>query len=273
VRFDHLAERAGPLTPGRVAPVVRTWLRRAAPLLRLAHRPRIDGLENLPASGPFLLVANHPPGFATSELFAFAVFWLERVGEDRPLAGFAHPLAFHVWPVSAVLRRLGAIPSSLAAGKAALESGIPLFVLPGGDHEATLPLWKTRRRANFAGRRGFLELARGAGAPIVPMAIGTGSLITPILWQSTKILPTLAIWPRFVGLRRFPLTVLGLLGAAALLSLPGLGPARWALVWLWLASPLALLPWIPMRIRFRIGRPLPAEVDVADVERAIDSLF
>ena len=271
MRLDDLAERAGPLTPGRVAPWMRACLRLAGPLLRLLHRPTIDGLENLPATGPFLLVANHPPASGGTELFAFASLWLERVGGERPLAGFAHPIAFHVWPVSAFLRGLGAVPSSYAAGAASLEAGIPLFVLPGGHYEATLPFWKTIRRADFGGHRGFLELARRADVPIVPLAIGGGP-VAPVVWQSTKILPWVTLL-RLAGIRRHPLTLLGLVGAIGLLFVPGLGVARFALVWLWVASPFQLLPWLPGRVRFRVGPALPASADLADVERAIDALF
>src|SRR5437870_3683715 len=101
---------------GRPSPTFARFLRRyARPIVRICHRPVLTGVENLPSSGAFLLVANHSGAIAIAEILSFAVLYLEQVGEQRPLAGFAHPFMFNFWPPSAILRGLGAIPSSYAA--------------------------------------------------------------------------------------------------------------------------------------------------------------
>src|SRR5262245_51810452 len=130
-------------SPGRIDPALARLIRKIArPLVRVAHRARLEGVENLPASGAFLLVSNHSGGIATAEILSFAALYLEQVGEDRPLAAFAHPFMFHLWPPAWFLRGVGAIPTTFARGRATLAAGVPILVFPGGDHEAFRPVWE-----------------------------------------------------------------------------------------------------------------------------------
>lgn len=234
---------------------VRTVLR---PCVRLAHRPVLEGLEHLPRSGPYILVANHSAGMAISEIMSFLSLYLEAVGPERPLAGFAHPLGLLVFPSSVILRHAGAIPSTYTAAEATLGRGIPILVFPGGDHESLRPLWQAHR-VDFAGRVGFLRIAQKLRVPIVPMGIRGSHFTAPVLFRS-PLLPWLLLTPRLLGMRRWGVTLLGVLGAAALLAAPG-----WDWWWralaayAWLASPFTLMPWIPWTIRFRIGAPIPPE--------------
>jgi 1-acyl-sn-glycerol-3-phosphate acyltransferase len=228
------------------------------------HRPSLSGVEHLPASGPYLLVANHSAGMAVSEVFSFAALWLEQLGPGRPLAGFAHPFGFRLLPFRAVLRHLGAIPSTYAAAESTLAAGVPVLVFPGGDHESLRPIWKAHR-VDFAGRKGFLRIARKLRVPIVPMGIHGSHFTAPILWRS-RALAWFLVSPRVVGLKRFGLTVLGV--AAALAVWFGASwdwPWRALVAWVLLASPIPFFPWIPATIRFRIGQPIaPAELFPAD---------
>lgn len=246
--------------PGRVSPFVVRLARVLAPLLRLAHRPTLKGVEHLPASGSYLLVANHSAGVALAELVCFACEYLRRVGPDRPLAGFALPVGFRVFPLSRVLRAVGAIPSTYAAAERTLASGVPVLVFPGGDHEGLRPIWLAHQ-VDFAGRVGFLKIARAAGVPIVPMGIRGSAFTAPIVLRS-RWLATLLVTPRIIGQKRWGLSVLGLLVALALaLFAPVAWPLRAALVYLWLGSPLVFLPWVPWTLRFRVGAPLaPSEL-------------
>ena len=244
--------------PGRPTPAivrqVRRWL---APVVHLSHRPTLDGLEHLPSDGPFLLVANHSAGLGIAELLSFLVLYLHHVGPARPLAAFAHPIGFRVYPLSVALRHLGAVPSTYDSAERALASGVPLLVFPGGDHETLRPLWQAHR-VDFGGRLGFLRIARAAGVPVVPLGIRGGHFTAPVLFRSS-LLATLLVLPRLVGVKRWGVSLLGALGAAALVAY---GPSSWmlraALVWLWLGSPLTFLPWVPWTLRLRVGAALPA---------------
>lgn len=244
---------SGRPTPGMVR-FARRYLR---PLVRVCHRPTLEGIEHLPTRGPFLLVANHSAGLGIAEILSFMVMYLAKVGPERPLAGFAHPFSFRMFPASAVLRGVGAIPSTYAAAEAALASGVPLLVFPGGDHETLRPIWQANR-VDFGGRIGFLRIARAAGVPIVPLGIRGGHFTAPMLFRS-RILATLLGAPRLIGAKRWGVSLLGAIVAALILVLVRAGwPIRVGLTWLWLGSPLTFLPWIPWTLRMRIGAPIPA---------------
>jgi hypothetical protein len=61
--------------------------------------------------------------------------------------------------------------------------------------------------------------------------------------------------------KRYGLSLLGVLGAALILALvPTAWPWRALLAWAWAASPLAMVSWLPTRIAIRIGEPIPPEV-------------
>ncbi|MFC1706131.1 1-acyl-sn-glycerol-3-phosphate acyltransferase [Planctomycetota bacterium] len=254
------AERARGGDPGRPNPrllCLFRWL--AAPGIRLMHRPVLEGTENLPVDRPFLLVANHSAGLAIGEIFSFIACYTRRFGLERPLTGMAHPFGFHLWPFSYVLRGLGAIPSTYAAAEEALRADIPVLIFPGGDHEACRPVWQASR-VDLAGRRGFLRIARKAQVPIVPMGIRGSHYTAPILWRSRLVMPWLAVVPVVFGVKRFPLTLLAVIGVVLLVvfAQPALGwPLTILLSWLWVASPFPFLPWVPSTIRMRIGKPIP----------------
>ena len=254
-------ERWGNVTvaePGRISPrLVALIDRYLLPVVRLLWRPTLTGTETLPADGPFLLVANHSAGMGVAEIHSFLALYLHQVGAARPLAGFALPLGFQVWPLSAAHRELGTIPSTYAAAEATLARGVPILIFPGGDHESLAPIWRANR-VDFGGRLGFLRIARAAGVPIVPLGIRGGHMTAPILLRG-KWLANVLVTPRLIGVKRWGVSVLGVLGALALgVWLPVTWPVRAGLIWLWLGSPLTFLPWLPWTLRLQIGAPLAA---------------
>lgn len=257
-----LAATARPGRPGHPTPGMTWVLRRlVGPLVRLLWRPRLSGWERLPVDRPYLLVANHS-GCGQVDVLALALLALERPGGPPRLTGLAHPLAFHLPLVSLVLRGLGAVPSSFPHAQRALQEGVPVLVFPGGDHEAFRPVWRARE-VDFAGRQGFLRLARAAGVPIVPLGIWGTCFTQPVLLRS-RLLPWLGVLPRLVGIKRLPLTLTWLAGAGGLMggALAGAWPAAAAagLLFAWSALPLAsFLPLVPWPVRMQIGAPLPPE--------------
>ncbi len=241
--------------PGRPSQAARRFLRRLVkPVVSLAFRPSLDGHENLPTERPYLLVANHSAGLGIAELASFVWLYADQVGFERPLAGFAHPIGFRIWPMTAINRALGSVPSTYEAAYDALEKGVPLLVFPGGDHETMRPIWQANR-VDFGGRTGFLRIARTAGIPIVPMGIRGSHYTAPVLWRSKRLARWLVL-PRLLGQKRWALTGLGILGAGVLAVAPLWWPVRLGLVWGWLTSPAIFLPWVPWSIRFRIGAPI-----------------
>ncbi len=243
---------------GRPSSRALRWLRRwVRPWTRIAFRPTLLGQENLPKDRPFLLVANHSGGVGLAELMSFAALFPEQVGTERPLAGFALAIGFDFWPMSSIHRELGSVPSTYEHAYEALEQDVSLLVFPGGDFETLRPIWHVHK-VDFNQRKGFLRIARKANVAIVPMGIRNGHWTAPVLFRSTW-LTRLAIIPMTMGLKRWGVTLLGVLGAIALAFLPINVWLRAFLVWLWLSTPLMMLPFIPATLRFRIGSPLETD--------------
>lgn len=202
-----------------------------------------------------MLIANHSAGIGLSELICFACLYVLKVGPHRPLAGFAHAITLRIWPLSRLLPAFGCVPSTYEAAHATLAAGIPLLIFPGGDHETLRPIWQANR-VDLGGRVGFLRIARAAGVDLVPMRIHGSHYTAPMLLRSA-LLAHLLIVPRYlIGIKRWGISLLGVLGAAALLAAPLSWPLSILLAYLWLGSPLTLLPIIPATIRFTIGPPI-----------------
>lgn len=130
----------------------------------------IRGWENLPAEGPFLLVANHSGGAESNDTAAFCARWIEERGPEAPLYSLAYDLVFSFPVIGPVLPKLGIIPASHENARRALAMGAAVLVFPGGDYEV-FRTWSHRNRIEFAGHKGFAELAVATGVPVVPMTI------------------------------------------------------------------------------------------------------
>ncbi len=236
-----------------------------APVVRRMWPSSVHGLDHLPSHDRYVIIANHS-GMGAAELWALTLQWYERFGDARPIAGMAHPAALRVPLLGDVLRGLGAVEATRTGAALARRAGAPLLLFPGGDHEATRPIWRARR-VDFAGRKGWIRLAREHGLDIVPLAI-TGSHVTlPILAHGRAV--SWILGTRWLGVHRAPLPALGVATAALSLRLAraaGL-PRRYAAVAavasIW---PTLLLPWIPSRIGFHVLPPIPA-AELADPAR------
>lgn len=256
-------------SPGAPTPLAVRWL--GGPIYRLVrfvHRSTLEGTEHLPEAGPYLLVGNHPPCLGTSEFFSFAALWVRRFGAARPIAGYTHLVAHYIWPMPWFFAQVGAIPSTYEAAHAAIEAGVPIVLFPGGDHEALKPFW--RREVDFHRREGFLKIARRFGIPVVPMSI-TGQS-APALVRG-RIFAWLSIWPRALGVKRWGITVLGVIGAIAISFLPIAWWWRVLASWVFLATPRSMISWLPTRVRIRIGAPMPASSTTSEVEVAIEAML
>jgi 1-acyl-sn-glycerol-3-phosphate acyltransferase len=225
------------------------------PIVRRMWPWAMHGLEHLPDHDRFIVIANHS-GMGAAELWALTLAWYERGA--RPIAGMAHPAAFRVPILRQVLQGLGAVEATREGAARARRAGVPLLLFPGGDHEASRPIWQARR-VDFAGRKGWIRLAREHELDIVPLCI-TGSHVTlPILGRGRAL--SWALGLRLLGAHRAPLPALGLVTAALSLSLAraaGL-KRRWAalaaVASIW---PTLMLPWIPSRIGFHVLPPIAA---------------
>ena len=155
----------------------------AALLIRLFFGLRVRGVEHLPRSGPFLLVANHVSFFDPVVV---------GVASPRPLCYMAKVELFEVpflgWLIRRVnafpVQREGADPAAFRRALALLAKGRALLVFPEGTRGTEGML--------RAGKAGAGMLALRSGVTVVPAYVhGTGAA----LGRGRK-------WPRLV-----PLTV------------------------------------------------------------------
>jgi 1-acyl-sn-glycerol-3-phosphate acyltransferase len=209
-----------------------TFLDRAAPLLEFLwsryFRVRLIGLENIPASGPALLVANHSGGIPYD-----GTLLMYGIRRDHPQHRRVRPLvanfAFRSGWMSQIVARVGGVRASTETALPMLGDGQLLAVFPEGL-KGVGKLYRERYRLSRFGRGGFARLARAAGVPMIPVAIVGAEEIHPVVGKITALAEPL-------GIPYIPITP----------TFPWLGP-------------LGLLP-VPTKWTIQIGQPVPAPTD------------
>jgi 1-acyl-sn-glycerol-3-phosphate acyltransferase len=151
----------------------RTWRQKAvlAPFARALqawYRPRVHGLEGVPADRPLIYVAKHPRSWLYLEtiLLGLVTFWDSGRVPFRPME--RRNTSLHRLPGLGWIRRhVGTIEATEEAGLAALRGGESVLLFPGGTRE----LYGEQDQLDWHGRRGFARLAALSGASVVPVAI------------------------------------------------------------------------------------------------------
>ena len=166
------------------------YIARTLPALRVMadvwFRGDVRGLENIPPSGPVLLVGNHSGGTLIADTFIFAQAFYDHFGPDREFFQLAHDLVFKVPGVRAMLTPYGTVPASPENMRHALARGAALLVYPGGDHETYRASWHSAE-IDFAHRTGFVRLALQHGVRIVPVVSIGGQETALFLGQGEHI--------------------------------------------------------------------------------------
>ncbi|KIF03743.1 acyl-phosphate glycerol 3-phosphate acyltransferase [Streptomyces sp. RSD-27] len=148
------------------------------PLLRLLFRPRIEGLENIPAEGAAIVAGNH---LSFSDHFLMPAILRRRITFLAKAEYFTGP-GLKGRLTAAFFRSAGQIPvdrSGKDAGRAALREG--LGVLAKGE---LLGIYPEGTRSHdgrlYKGKVGVAAMALGAGVPVVPCAmLGTFEIQPP----------------------------------------------------------------------------------------------
>jgi 1-acyl-sn-glycerol-3-phosphate acyltransferase len=194
------------------------YIRATLPAIRLLgdlyFRAEVRGLERIPAAGPVLLVGNHSGGTLIADTFIFGERFYAHFGADRAFHQLAHDLVFRVPGARASLSRYGTVPASPENMRRALEREAALLVYPGGDHETYRPSWESDR-IDFAGRTGFVRLARELGVPIVPVVAIGGQETALFLGQGRRAARVLRL-DRTLRLKVLPVQIAPPAGATVL---------------------------------------------------------
>jgi len=192
------------------------FIERAAPVLEFLYgkyfRVRTLGMENVPETGPALLVANHSGGLPYDG--AMLIYALYR---DHPLHRRLRTLianfAFRSPWMRNVVARIGGVRASMETALPLLASGNLVGVFPEGL-KGVGKMFRERYRLSRFGRGGFVRLAREANVPIIPVAIVGAEEIHPVLAKITSLAEPLGI-PYIPITPTFPL-----LGPLGLLPVP-----------------------------------------------------
>lgn len=189
------------------------------PLLEFLYaiwwRVEAAGVENLPDSGPALLVANHSGVLPWDGLMLKLA-----VRHEHPARRECRLLVLDMFALlpflAPLLARLGEVRASQEDGERLLRRGELVGVFPEGVKGIGKPFGQRYKLARF-GRGGFVRLALRVQAPIVPCAVVGAEEIHPVLARADWL-------GRPLGLPYFPLTPsFPLLGPLGLVPLP----TRW----------------------------------------------
>ncbi|HEX3696020.1 MAG TPA: lysophospholipid acyltransferase family protein [Polyangia bacterium] len=212
-----------------------SFIERAAPVLEFLYskyfRVRMIGLENVPATGPALLVANHSGGLPyDGAMLIYGIF------RDHPahrrLRALVANFAFHSGWMANVVAKIGGVRASQETAQPLLADGHLVGVFPEGL-KGVGKLYRERYRLARFGRGGFARLARQTQVQMLPVAIVGAEEIHPVVGKITALAAPL-------GIPYIPITP----------TFPWLGP-------------LGLLP-VPSKWTIRIGTPIAPPPPISD---------
>lgn len=175
------------------------------------------GVENVPAEGPALVVANH-----SGVLPWDGVMITLALRHEHPARRECRMLALDMFALlpflAPALARTGAVRASQENGERLLRAGELVGVFPEGV-KGVGKRYRDRYKLARFGRGGFVRLALRTSAPIVPCAVVGAEEIHPVLAKADWL-------GRPFGLPYFPITpsfpLLGPLGVVPL-------PTKWSI--------------------------------------------
>jgi 1-acyl-sn-glycerol-3-phosphate acyltransferase len=180
-------------------------------------RVETTGLENVPAEGAGLIVANHSGVLPYDGLMVNVA-----VRHEHPARRECRMLALDMFALlpflAPLLARSGAVRANQENGERLLRAGELVGVFPEGV-KGVGKYYRERYKLARFGRGGFVRLALRTGAPIVPCAVFGAEEIHPVLARADWI-------GKPLGLPYFPITptfpALGPLGVVPL-------PSKWSI--------------------------------------------
>ncbi|QNG18511.1 1-acyl-sn-glycerol-3-phosphate acyltransferase [Rhodococcus triatomae] len=158
------------------------------PLLRVAGRPTVTGLENVPSDGNAIFASNHKAVLDSFFLPLVVPRPITFLAKSEYFTGSGAKGAFQKWFFSAVgqvpIDRTGAdaAQDALNAGLRVLSAGNLLGIYPEGTRSPDGRLYK--------GKTGMARLALESGAKVIPVAMVGTEKMNPIgskMWRPAKV--------------------------------------------------------------------------------------
>jgi 1-acyl-sn-glycerol-3-phosphate acyltransferase len=168
-------------------PIFRVLAYLLLPFIHLVGRYRITGMENVPATGAFVVTPNHFSNF--DPLVTGYAMW--RSG--RMPRYLAKASLFRVPVLGWLLKRAGQVPvertgasrnaDPIAAARKIAAAGHALVIYPEGSLTRDPDLWPMR------GKSGAVRTALSADIPLIPMAHWGTQAILPTYGKGISLFP------------------------------------------------------------------------------------
>jgi 1-acyl-sn-glycerol-3-phosphate acyltransferase len=162
-----------------------------SPLARLAWRPKVTGLDNVPSTGPAILASNHLSvidSIILPSVMRRNVYFLAK-GEYFEMSGVAGAV------MKQIMYGLNQIPVDRSGGRkslVAIDSALPVLrdghvlgIYPEGTRSPDGRLYR--------GRPGVAKVALDAPAPIIPLGLIGTEKIQPIGSRIPRIGPNVEV--------------------------------------------------------------------------------
>jgi 1-acyl-sn-glycerol-3-phosphate acyltransferase len=179
--------------------------------LEISLRFSINKIDNIPVSGPGILIMNHS-AIPLDGMLLISIFLKQKKRMIRPL--ISKNLRKHLFLRESVML-WGGVDANAANALKLLRNGELLLIYPGGPKEA-IKDDREKYRLIWEGEYGFIKLALLTGAPIIPIAaigldenfhlISQGTFINEILFGPDAFLLPI-VRPRHIIPRKVTLYV------------------------------------------------------------------
>ena len=176
-------------------------------------RVQSDGLENIPDSGPALIISNHSGGIPVDAVMLGCAVDLDH--PQHRLVRFLYDRFVEAMPkMGEYYHRLGSVTATFDNARRLLEMGDLVGLFPEGVAGIGKGIWRRYRLQRFNG--GFIRLSLSLRVPIIPAVVVGAEEVYPVIgrWQQTGLkqlfnIPYVPVTPLFPWL-----------GAIGLIPLP-----------------------------------------------------
>ncbi|MFI6868382.1 lysophospholipid acyltransferase family protein [Nocardia sp. NPDC050406] len=139
------------------------------PLLRILGRPRVEGLQHVPETGPVILAANHLAAIDSLYLSLVMPRRVKFLAKQEYFVG----TGLRGWFIRQVMAVTGQVAVDRTGGSAAADSlAAAKGILAAGDVWAIYPEGTRSPDGRvYRGRTGVIRVAMETGAPVIPVVL------------------------------------------------------------------------------------------------------